>query len=58
MKLNLGRDSEARLVKILNFKFIGDADVAVKLMPSRDSEHEFDQDLCLNLSYDLKKLLW
>ena len=27
-------------------------------MLSRDSEDEFDQDLCLNLWYDLKKLLW
>ena len=40
------------LVKILNFKLIGDADVwlkSEKLMLSRDSEDEFDQDLCLNL---------
>ena len=37
-------------VKILNFKFSGDADVL--LMLSQDSGDEFDQDLCLNLQYD------
>ena len=40
MKLNLGRYSEA-WVKILNFKFSGDADVWLRfLMLSRDSEDE------------------
>ena len=39
IKLNLGQVFEARfVVKILNFKFIGDADV--KLMLSRDFEDE------------------
>ena len=30
--------------------------MAEKLMLSRDSDDEFDQDLCLNLWYGLKKL--
>ena len=38
------------LVKILNFKFCGDADVWLIFL--------VDADLCLNLWYDLKKLLW
>ena len=46
--LNLG------LVKILKFKFKQDADVWIlKLMLDRDSEDEIDQDLCLNLWYEL-----
>ena len=52
MKLNLGRYSEG-WVKILNFKFSGDADVL--LMLSQDSEDEI-RDLCLNLQYDFGKM--
>ena len=37
MKLNLGRYSEARLVKILNFKFSGDADVWLRFLVDAES---------------------
>ena len=37
-------------VKILNFKFSGDADVLLML------KMKFDQDLCLNLQYDFGKM--
>ena len=40
------------LVEILNFKFIGDADVWLR------GWCLVEIDLCLNLWYDLKKLLW
>ena len=36
-------------VKILNFKFSGDADVLLVIL-------KFDQDLCLNLQYDFGKI--
>ena len=47
------------LVKILNFKFIGDADVWLRSWFLVEIlKMKFDQDLCLNLWYDLRKLLW
>ena len=50
MKLNLGRESEARFGQYL--KFSQDAEcliVILKLMLGRDSEMKFDQDLFSNL---------
>ena len=42
MKLNLGRDSEARFGQDFEFKFCGDADVWLRflLILSQDSEDE------------------
>ena len=49
MKLNLGRDSEARFGQDFEFYIYWRCRcLAEKLMLSRNSEHEFDQDLCLN----------
>ena len=61
MKLNLGRNTYARfLVNILNFKFSLDADVWLRFWSwflVEIMKIKFDQDLCKNLWYDLKKLL-
>ena len=48
MKLNLGRNSEARSGQDFQV-YWRCGGFAEKLMLSRDSEDEFDQDLCLNL---------
>ena len=46
------------LVKILNFKFSGD-DVRLRFLVDALSRFwRCDQDLCLNLWYDFKKLVW
>ena len=50
MKLNLVDILKLGWVKILNFEFSGDADVLLML------KMKFDQDLCLNLQYDLGKM--
>ena len=43
----------------LNFKFIGDADVWLSSwLLVEILKMKFDQDSCLNLWYDLKKLFW
>ena len=59
MKLNLGQYSEAGWVKILNFKFSGDADVWLRFLDDAKPKilkMKFDQDLCLNLQYDFGKM--
>ena len=50
MKLILVEILKLGLVKTLKFKLSGDADVWLRFL--------VDADLCLNLWYDLKKLLW
>ena len=51
------------MVKILNSKFCGDADVWLRFLVDAYCLVEIlkmkcDQDLCFNLQYDLKNLLW
>ena len=48
------------MVKILNFKFCGGADVWLRflLMLVEILKMKCEQDLCLNLCSDFKKLLW
>ena len=45
------------LVKILNIKFSGEANVCLRFLVEI-LKMNCDQDLCLNLLYDLKKVLW
>ena len=57
LKLSLSEE----LVKILKLKFYGEADVWLRFWSwclVEILKKKFDQDLCLNLWYDPKKLLW
>ena len=57
-EVKLGQDYKARFGQDFKFKFSRDADVWLKFWSWRLVEilkMKFDQDLCLNSWYDLKK---